>query len=61
MFCVGTFGGCENGGRFSHGTIVKLNGKLYCWQCATKKLGIEEDSYEEQKRTIRGFDPTFRD
>lgn len=41
--------------------VVKLNGKLYCWQCAVKKLGIEEDTYEEQKHTIGGFDPIYRD
>lgn len=58
--CVGIVGGCSSGGG-THGVVVKLNGKLYCWQCAVKKLGIEEDSYEEQKRTIGGWDPMYRD
>jgi hypothetical protein len=60
LSCVGTTDGCQNGGSFGYGGIVKLNGKLYCWDCAVKKLGLQGLPYKEQVYTIGKFDPMHR-
>lgn len=59
VMCPGFPAGCQNGGTFGSAGAIKIEGQLYCWDCAVKFLGIEGLPYEEQIETIQRFDKLY--
>jgi len=58
--CDGFSGGCSMGGSFGTTGMYTIQGKRLCRSCAVKILGVENLPYDEQKITLRPFDPTDR-
>jgi hypothetical protein len=59
--CDGTNAGCQNGGTFGYSGSVNVYGRTFCWDCAIKYLGVQDDSPTEQLELIRKIDPDWRD
>lgn len=59
--CEGFAGGCQNGGSFGSSGITKIGGKTFCWDCALKYLGIENESRDEQLRILKLYDRLLDD
>lgn len=34
IICPGFPAGCQNGGTFGYSAAVRIDGQLYCWDCA---------------------------
>jgi hypothetical protein len=41
--------------------MINIEGDRLCWDCAIKKLGIQNLSRDEQLRTLRNFDKTLEE
>lgn len=59
--CDGFSAGCQNGGTFGSSGSVKIGNKRMCRDCALRYLGIEELPRDDQLKTIKDFDPSYRD
>jgi hypothetical protein len=59
--CDGFSAGCQNGGSFGTSAILHLEaGRRLCWDCAIKWFGLENDTPDQQLKTLMDFDPTLR-
>jgi hypothetical protein len=59
--CDGFAAGCRSGGTFGSSGFIKVEGRRYCWDCAIRYLGLENETSDEQLRTLRNFDRLLDD